>query len=89
MGYLFTRHQLHELVWAGPISALAKSLKISDVGLAKACRRGDIPLPPRGYWAKLSAGKDVTKMPLPLRAGCFRVGRSRPWACTPLYRLCR
>jgi hypothetical protein len=68
MGYLFTRHQLYELVWAGPISTLAKSLGVSDVGLAKVCRRSDIPLPPRGHWAKLNAGKGVTKTPLPLRA---------------------
>jgi len=68
MGYLFTRHQLDELVWAGPIIALAKSLNLADLGLAKACRRGDIPLPPRGYWAKLHAGKKVDKTPLPLRA---------------------
>ncbi|WP_179948946.1 hypothetical protein [Burkholderia sp. FL-7-2-10-S1-D7] len=39
MGYLFTRQQLYELVWAGPITTLAKSLAVSDVGLAKACRR--------------------------------------------------
>lgn len=68
MGYLFTRQQLYELVWAGPITTLAKSLAVSDVGLAKACRRGDIPLPPRGYWAKLNAGQRVTRTPLPLRA---------------------
>jgi hypothetical protein len=41
--------QLYELVWAGPITTLAKSLAVSDVELAKACRRGDIPLAPRGY----------------------------------------
>ncbi|MEM5434736.1 hypothetical protein [Paraburkholderia diazotrophica] len=68
MGYMFTRQQLYELVWAAPISTLAKSLAISDVGLAKACRRGDIPLPPRGYWARLNAGRHVTRTPLPLRA---------------------
>jgi hypothetical protein len=34
MAYLFTRQQLYELVWAGPITTLAKSLAISDVGLA-------------------------------------------------------
>lgn len=68
MGYLFTRQQLYELVWAGPITTLAKSLVVSDVGLAKACRRGDIPLPPRGYWAKLNAGQRVSRSPLPLRA---------------------
>ncbi|QIN60314.1 hypothetical protein SBC1_02890 [Caballeronia sp. SBC1] len=68
MGYVFTRKQLYELVWTGPITTLAKTLLISDVGLAKACRRGDIPLPPRGYWAKLTAGKCVARPLLPLRA---------------------
>jgi hypothetical protein len=82
MGYLFTRKQLYELVWAGPITTLAKSLAISDVGLAKACRRSDIPLPPRGYWAMLSAGKRVARAPLPLRApgasDRVAVGSGRP-----------
>ncbi len=41
MGDLFTRQQLDEQAWAGPITTLAKSLAVSDVGLAKACRRGD------------------------------------------------
>jgi hypothetical protein len=68
MGYLFTRQQLYELVWAGPITTLAKTLAISDVGLAKACRRGDIPVPPRGYWARLNAGQRVARTPLPRRA---------------------
>lgn len=53
MGYLFTRQQLYELVWAGPITTLAKSLAVSDVGLAKACRRGDTRLPARGSGARL------------------------------------
>jgi hypothetical protein len=57
MGYLFTRQPLYELVWTGPITTLAKTLPISDVGPAKACRRGAIPLPPRGYWARLNAGQ--------------------------------
>ncbi|WP_434717199.1 hypothetical protein P5X00_39755 (plasmid) [Paraburkholderia sp. A2RO-4L] len=84
MGYLFTRQQLYELVWADPISTLAKSLGVSDVGLAKACRRGDIPLPPRGYWAKLNAGRQVTRTPLPLRtpgaSNRVEVGAGRPQA---------
>jgi hypothetical protein len=67
MGHLFTRQQLYERVWGEPISTLAKTMGISDVGLAKACRRGDIPLPPRGYWAKLNAGQRVSRTPLPLR----------------------
>ncbi|ALE53347.1 hypothetical protein AC233_00395 [Burkholderia sp. HB1] len=87
MGYLFTRQQLYELVWSGPITTLAKSLAISDVGLAKACRRGDIPLPPRGYWAKLTAGKRVTRPPLPLRApgasDRITLGQDRPQTFLP------
>ncbi|AXE97333.1 hypothetical protein [Paraburkholderia hospita] len=84
MAYVFTRQQLYELVWSDPITTLAKSLTISDVGLAKACRRGDIPLPPRGYWAKLNAGKHVIRRELPLRApgasDHVTVGQDRPMA---------
>lgn len=87
MGYLFTRQQLYELVWAGPITTLAKSLVISDVGLAKACRRGDIPLPPRGYWARLNAGQHVVRTPLPQRApgasDRVAVGSGRPRVFRP------
>lgn len=59
------RSELYKKVWATPIVRLAKELGISDVGLAKACRRHAIPVPPRGYWAKLSAGKNPTEIPLP------------------------
>ncbi len=51
------RSALHELVWAKPMTQIGKELGISDVGLAKACRRHCIPVPPRGHWAKLAAGK--------------------------------
>jgi hypothetical protein len=50
MDYLFTRRQLSDRVWAEPITVVAKTLQISDVDLAKTCRRGAVPLPPRGYW---------------------------------------
>ena len=88
MAYLFTRQQLYELVWSGPITTLAKSLSLSDVGLAKACRRGDIPLPPRGYWARLAAGKRVIRPALPLRgpgaSDRITVGQDRPRVFRPL-----
>ena len=67
-GHLFTRRELYERVWAEPITALAKTLQVSDVWLAKTCRLSHIPLPPRGYWARLYAGQVVGKTPLPLRA---------------------
>jgi hypothetical protein len=63
-----TRSDLYELVWAQPRSVLAKQFKISDVALAKRCLQANIPMPPRGYWAKLQAGlSKPTRPPLPLR----------------------
>ncbi len=59
------RAELYELVWSKPMTKLGVELGISDVGLAKACRRHAIPVPPRGYWAKLQAGKDTTRIALP------------------------
>jgi hypothetical protein len=87
MGYLFTRQQLYDLVWSGPMTTQAKSLGISGVGLAKACQRGDIPVPPRGYWARLAAGQRVARTPLPRRAPGMSdrvtVGAGRPQAFQP------
>lgn len=34
---------------------------ISGNGLAKACRRADIPVPPRGYWARAAAPRQHHK----------------------------
>jgi len=59
------RSELYEEVWSAPMTRLAKQLGISDVGLAKACRRHDVPAPPRGYWAKLAAGHKPPRTPLP------------------------
>jgi hypothetical protein len=47
---------------------VAPQFKISDVALKNTCRSFDIPVPPRGYWAKLQAGKPATKVALPSRA---------------------
>ena len=51
------RSELYELVWTRPVTELAKEFGISDVALAKRCRALNIPLPPRGYWAKVAAGQ--------------------------------
>jgi hypothetical protein len=59
------RSELYEKVWSAPMTRIAKQLGISDVGLAKACRRHDVPAPPRGYWAKLAAGHKPPQTPLP------------------------
>jgi hypothetical protein len=52
-----TRNELFEKVWTTPISKLAVEYGLSDVGLAKICKRMEIPRPARGYWQKLEGGK--------------------------------
>lgn len=59
-----TRLELYQLVWSTPIQKLAATYGISDRGLAKTCERHLIPVPPRGYWAKIEAGHAVKKTPL-------------------------
>lgn len=59
------REKLYEEVWAEPITVIAARYNLSDVGMAKACRRMSIPLPGRGYWARVRAGQSMKKIPLP------------------------
>ena len=47
-----TRDELHKLAWETPMSKLAERFGLSGNGLAKICRRLDIPYPPRGYSGK-------------------------------------
>jgi hypothetical protein len=47
------------------MSELARGFGISDVGLAKRCRSVDVPIPYRGYWARVAAGQTPQKLPLP------------------------
>lgn len=63
----FRRQAFYDLVWSEPLSALAPRFGISDVALAKICRRHGIPVPGRGYWAKLKAGKPSLRVPLSQR----------------------
>lgn len=61
----FTREQLYDLVWSESMSKLARKLGLSDRGLAKACARAGVPVPARGYWAKLKHGARIDRSPLP------------------------
>jgi len=60
-----TRQELYDLVWAEPMTTVAKRFGLSDNGLRKQCKSMNIPTPPLGYWAKLQYGKTVEKIPLP------------------------
>lgn len=51
-----TREQLYERLWQTPTVHLCKEFGLSDVGLAKLCKRHKIPKPYLGYWARKAAG---------------------------------
>jgi hypothetical protein len=77
-----TREALYDQVWATPIRSLAGRYGISDVALAKTCRRLAVPVPGRGYWAKKAARQHVRPVPLPnLRADAPR--REREFTFDP------
>ncbi|MDE3059843.1 MAG: hypothetical protein KGJ06_02400 [Pseudomonadota bacterium] len=61
---ILTRDALYEAVWSTPMAQLAKQYNLSDVGLAKICRKMEIPYPWRGYWAKVTNGQVLPKTPL-------------------------
>lgn len=56
------REELYKMVWAEPVSRLARGYGLSDRGLGKICKRLEIPVPGRGYWQMKRKG---LKMPVP------------------------
>lgn len=75
-----SREQLYEEVWAEPIIKVAGRYGVSDVAVAKWCRRLAVPRPGRGYWARKAAGRILSQPPLPAaRSGQPRyVARPEP-----------
>lgn len=59
------RSDLYERVWGTPMRKLAAEFGISDVGLAKICRKNGIPLPGIGYWRLVETGHTPQREPLP------------------------
>ena len=57
------REELFDLVWTEPISKLAKRFGISDVGLAKICKRLQIPRPEQGHWVRVKKNWPVKARP--------------------------
>lgn len=60
------RQALYEQVWAQPMTKVAKEYGISNVALAKICKKLNVPYPWRGYWRRKETGKAVKQLPLPL-----------------------
>ncbi len=64
-----SREQLFELVWEKPLSRLADELGVSDVGLAKMCKRLEVPRPTQGHWMRVRAGRGESRPALPEHSG--------------------
>lgn len=60
-----TREELYEKVWQKPTVKIAEEFGISDVMVAKFCRKMDIPKPPPGYWRRIETGAKIKQTPLP------------------------
>ena len=73
-----SREQLYEEVWAEPITKVAGRYGVSDVAVAKWCRKLNVPRPGRGYWAQKSAGRRVKPWPLPEAATAQETYVNRP-----------
>lgn len=65
MADYLSRQELYELVWTEPVHVIAPRFGVSDVWFSKVCRTANVPLPARGYWAKVRNGKIVARVPLP------------------------
>lgn len=62
----YDREELYRKVWEQPLLKVAKEYGVSAVALGKTCRKLSVPVPGRGYWAKLAFGrKGMAKPPLP------------------------
>ena len=59
------RQVLYEQVWAQSMAKVAKEYGISNVALAKICKKLNVPCPWRGYWRRKETGKAVKQLPLP------------------------
>jgi hypothetical protein len=62
---LWDRAKLYDAIWEKPAVQLAKEYGISDVALAKICRKLRVPKPGLGYWRRKEMGFKVAQTPLP------------------------
>lgn len=50
---IYDRETLYQEVWEQPVLKVAQKYGVSDVMIHKACKALNVPVPPRGYWAKI------------------------------------
>lgn len=80
---VYERDTLYQEVWAEPVTSIAKKYGVSDVAIHKVCKSMNIPVPPRGYWAKIKAGKTVERTPLPPTDGDTQKSGLKTYEDTP------
>jgi hypothetical protein len=61
----YDRAVLYEQVWSGPVQEVAQAHGVSGVRLGKVCRLLRVPVPPRGYCARVRGGQTGRRPPLP------------------------
>lgn len=72
----WSREKLYEEVWSDPVTKVAQRYGVSDVAIAKVCRKMTIPVPGRGYWARKAYGYPVARKPLPKMKNVSVVARA-------------
>lgn len=73
---VYKRKTLYKEVWSQPVTKIAKKYGVSDVMIHKICNSMAIPVPPRGYWARIASGQKIKKPSLPSFMGeAIRYGR--------------
>ncbi|MBU3100649.1 MULTISPECIES: hypothetical protein [Clostridium] len=60
-----SRELLYSEIWDISASGVAKKYNVPYAEMLKLCKETEIPIPPSGYWTKLSFGKPVIKISLP------------------------
>lgn len=59
-----SRQELYDKIWEISVAGIAKEFDIPYSQLMKQIKSANIPIPPSGYWTKISFGKPVEKIPL-------------------------
>lgn len=74
---IYYREALYKEVWEMPVVKVAKKYGVSDVAIHKVCKSMSIPVPPRGYWAKVRAGQRPKQQSLPATKGMIQMTGAR------------
>src|ERR1035437_7292597 len=71
------REKLYKEIWERPAVQLAKEYGLSDVALAKICKKLKIPKPGVGYWRRRERGYPVSRAVQRRRWAAAALSRSR------------